>query len=316
MEFLKSIQLFFVRTRFREPRVFMSTERIFIIGATGFLGAHAVRRCAEGFDVFTGSRAAATGPESVQIDITDQASVDAAFQQVEPDTVLLLSALSDIDRCQAEPDQAFAINVRGPGYVASACVRSNARLLFTSSGAVFDGRKHGYTEEDAPTPLSVYGETKARAEAAILALAPSAIILRFGLVVGFAGKQGTNAMLDSLSTRWASGLSVATPTFEYRNPIDAGALSSFMLELLRNQDARGIFHAGASDSISRYELNVKFAERMGYPRDCVLAQTEPTPGRAPRGLDHFLLTDKLRTVCRTPIPSCDQVIARCFDAVA
>jgi len=294
----------------------MGRERIFIIGAQGFLGAHAARKCAEVFDVFTGSRAAATDPGGVQIDITDQAGVDEAFQRVQPDAVLLLAALSDIDRCQAEPDRAFAVNVRGPEHVANACVRTNASLLFTSSAAVFDGSKHGYTEEDAVSPVSVYGKTKAGAEAVVLGLDPSAIVLRFALVLGFAGRKGTNAMLENLSERWAGGTPVATPTFEYRNPIDAGALSSFMLELLRNEQAHGIFHAGASESISRYNLNVKLAERMGYSRKLVLAQTEPDRGRAPRGLDHFLLTDKLRAVCYTPIPSCDQVIARCFDAVA
>jgi dTDP-4-dehydrorhamnose reductase len=294
----------------------MDKARLLLIGANGFLGAHAARKFAESFEVFTGSRVAGTNSKSIQIDITDASSVDAAFQRVKPDAVLLLAALSDIDRCEAEPELAFATNVRGPENVANACARSNARLLFTSSAAVFDGRKHGYVEDDAPTPLSVYGKTKARAEAAVLALWPSAIILRIALVIGFAGNKGTNAMLENLSARWACGSPVATPTFEYRNPIDAVALSSFMLELLKHQHAHGIFHAGAKESISRYGLNLKLAERMGYPSELVLAQTEPAPGRAPRGLDHFLLTDKIRVVCNTPIPSCDEVIARCFDEVA
>src|SRR6202158_4135771 len=293
----------------------MDKARLLLIGANGFLGAHAARKFAQSFDVFTGSRVTATDSKNIQIDITNTSSVDAAFQRVKPDAVLLLAALSDIDRCEAEPELAFAANVRGPENVANACARSNTRLLFTSSAAVFDGSKHGYTEDDAPTPLSVYGKTKARAEAAVLALLPSAIILRIALVIGFAGKKGTNAMLENLSARRAGGWPVATPTFEYRNPIDAAALSSFMLELLK-QDAHGIFHAGAKESISRYGLNLKLAERMGYPSELVLAQTEPAPGRAPRGMDHFLLTDKIRVVCNPPIPSCDEVIARCFDEVA
>lgn len=294
----------------------MDRARLLLIGANGFLGAHATDKSAESFEVFTGSRLAITDSRSVRIDITDASSVDAAFERVRPDAVLLLAALSDIDRCEEEPELAFATNVRGPENVANACARSNARLLFTSSAAVFDGSKHGYTEEDTPTPLSIYGETKARAEAAILAILPSAIILRFALVIGFAGKKGTNALLENLTARWAGGSPVASPTFEYRNPIDAVALSSFMLELLKHEEARGIFHTGAKESISRYDLNLKLAERMGYPSDLVLAQTEPAQGRAPRGLDHFLLTDKIRAVCNTPIPSCDEVIARCFDEAA
>src|SRR3984893_12604530 len=232
----------------------MDKARLLLIGAIGFLGAHAVRKFAESYDVFTSSRVTAADSKSVQMDIADVSSVDATFQRVKPDAVLLLAALSDIDRCEAKPDLAFATNVRGPENVAHACARSNARLLFTSSAAVFDGSKHGYTEDDAPTPLSVYGETKARAEAAVLAILTSTIILRIALAIGFAGKKGTNAMLENLSARWACGSPVATPTFEYRNPIDAAALSSFMLELLKHEGAHGIFHAGAKESISRYVL--------------------------------------------------------------
>jgi dTDP-4-dehydrorhamnose reductase len=294
----------------------MDKARLLLIGANGFLGAYAARKFAESFDIFTGSRTALMDSRNVQVDITDASSVDAAFQRVKPDAVLLLSALSDIDRCEAEPELAFRANVRGPENVANACARSNARLLFTSSAAVFDGSKHGYTEDDAPTPLSVYGKTKARAEAAVLRILPSAIILRIALAIGFAARKGTNAMLENLSERWASGSPVATPTFEYRNPIDAAALSGFMLELLKHEDAHGIFHAGAKESISRYGLNLKLAARMGYPSELVVAQTEPPPDRAPRGTDHFLLTDKIRTVSSIPIPSCDEVIARCFDEVA
>src|SRR6266851_8952584 len=158
---------FLLHARFRGPGTFMDKARLLLIGASGFLGAYAARKFAESFEVFTGSRVAVSDSQNIQIDITDASSVDATFQRAKPDAVLLLAALSDIDRCEAEPELAFATNVRGPENVANACARSNAKLLFTSSAAVFDGSKHGYTEEDAPAPLSVYGETKASAEAAI-----------------------------------------------------------------------------------------------------------------------------------------------------
>ena len=294
----------------------MDKARIFIVGAGGFLGGRAAREAKNSFEVFTGSRNAAIEAGSVQIDITDAASVDAAFQRVRPDAVLMLAALSDIDQCQARPEEAHAINVRGPENVVNACVLSGARLLFTSSAAVFDGNKHGYAEDDTPSPGSVYGETKALAEAAVLALLPSAIVVRIALAIGFAGKAGTNAMMDNLAARWASGSAVASPTFEFRNPIDAGTLSRWMLQLLRSEDAVGFFHAGAKESVSRYDLNAKLARRMGYSGDLVQPQAAPTPGRAPRGKDHYLMTGRLQTVCKISIPSCDEVIERSFDEAA
>jgi dTDP-4-dehydrorhamnose reductase len=293
----------------------MSPEkpRLLIIGSRGFLGSYAAQAAAPDFEVIEGNRSA-KGQPGVVIDVRDEDSVKAAFQTVRPDLVLLFSAISDIDRCEQFPDEAKAINLHGAEHVAHAGARGNARLLFISTGAVFDGRKHGYREEDPASPVSVYGETKAMAEKSVLALGSSAIVVRIALAIGFAHHSGTNSLLDNLKKRWASGQVVALPVHEQRNPIDAVTAARFMLELLKKKDAHGIFHVGCTDPITRYDLGLKLAARMGYP-DQVEPQMEPIPGRAPRGPDHYLLTDKLQAVSAIPIPTCAQVIERCFDVL-
>jgi dTDP-4-dehydrorhamnose reductase len=273
---------------------------------------YAVQAAADTFEVIRGDRRGTGQPGSVQVDIADASSVGRAFRQAQPDFVLLLAAMSDIDRCEVLPEEAFATNARGAENVANACARANARLLFTSSAAVFDGSKHGYREEDAIGPLSVYGKTKAWAEKAVMALTPSALIIRFALVLGFARKSGTNAMLDSVLGKWKAGEPVLFPTREMRNPIDAASLSKMMIAMLAHHHDRGLYHVGASDSISRYELGKRLAVRAGVSPDLVRPQDDPIPGRAPRGEDHFLLTEKIRRVYNLEVESCDQVIERCF----
>lgn len=273
---------------------------------------YAVQAAADTFEVIRGDRRGTGQPGSVQVDIADASSVGRAFRQAQPDFVLLLAAMSDIDRCEVLPEEAFATNARGAENVANACARANARLLFTSSAAVFDGSKHGYREEDAIGPLSVYGKTKAWAEKAVMALTPSALIIRFALVLGFARKSGTNAMLDSVLGKWKAGEPVLFPTREMRNPIDAASLSKMMIAMLAHHHDRGLYHVGASDSISRYELGKRLAVRAGVSPDLVRPQGDPIPGRAPRGEDHFLLTEKIRRVYNLEVESCDQVIERCF----
>ena len=282
---------------------------LLIIGARGFLGQHLARNAASAFQVFEADLPAA-GWEGLVVDVTSAASIEAGFQQASPDVVALLAAISDIDTCENRPELAEEINVRAAARVVEACARTGARLVFTSSAAVFDGTRHGYRESDLPTPVSVYGRTKARAEELIRQALPSAIIFRLALVVGFAQDHGTNAMLNKLAEKLRAGESVSFPNFEYRNPIDAGTLAGFILELLRVPGSSGIFHIGASESISRFDLGVKLAEKLGFARDLIKPQTAPLPGRAPRGLDHFLVTEKIRATCRTPVPSCDEVIER------
>jgi dTDP-4-dehydrorhamnose reductase len=294
-----------------------------VIGARGFLGSYVVSAAeiAGGFQVIRGDRSSAesesiAGTEAVEIDIANAESVSQAFAEARPDCVLLLAAISDIDRCEASPDMALAINARGAEHVASACASNNARLLFTSSAAVFDGNQHSYTEDDAPSPISVYGKSKLWAEQAIMRLVPSAIVLRFDLVLGFARRRGANAILDTLMAKWQAGQPVAFSTQEDRNPIDAATLSEIMLRLIQNcetdREVSGIYHAGASDTLTRYDLGLRLAARAGVSPDLVQPQHEAPPGRAPRGRHHFLLTDKLQSVCKTKTGNSEQVIERCF----
>ena len=177
----------------------------------------------------------------MSIDITSAGSVNAAFDHSKPDCAILLAAVSDIDQCEQRPELAEAVNVCGAAHVAAACRRMGTRLLFTSSAAVFDGTRHGYREADAPTPVSVYGRTKARAEELIVSALPEAIILRLALVIGYAQGDGTNAMLNKFAAKLRAGEPVSLPDFEYRNPIDAATLSDAMLELLRARARRVCF---------------------------------------------------------------------------
>ena len=208
------------------------------------------------------------------------------------------------------------MNVRGPEIVANACARMNARFCSPRPLPSFDGRKHGYREEDDTNPLSVYGETKMRAEEVVRALLPTALVIRISLVLGVARKAGKNSMLDNLQANWRAGKTVAVPMSEFRNPMHAHSLSDLMTTLIADRNVSGIFHAGACDSISRYEMARRLASRAGFPDHLVQPQTMPVPGRAPRGKDHFLLTEKLKKVYPMEIPTCDQVIERCFDGVA
>lgn len=286
---------------------------LLIIGARGFVGQHLAHKATGRFQVFEAGLPKADW-EKLAIDVTSQASIEAGFQQANPDVVVLLAAVSDINVCESRPELAEDINVGGTARVVEACVKTGAKLVFTSSAAVFDGTRHGYRESDAVTPVSVYGRTKARAEDLIRQALRSSIIVRVPLVVGFAQDLGTNAMLNKLAEKLSAGQPVSFPSFEFRNPIDAHTLVRFVLELLDLPDMNGTFHLGASESISRFELGLKLAEGLGFSRDLIKPQTAPLPGRAPRGLDHFLLTEKIRAACTTPVPSCDEVIERAIYA--
>jgi dTDP-4-dehydrorhamnose reductase len=274
------------------------------------VGTHWAAAAQRDFDVWRAARHLPDEDGSLRVDITDPASVRAAFERARPEFVTLLAAQSDIDRCERERELAEQINHHGAVHVARQCAAAQSRLVFTSSDAVFDGTKGSYYEHDPPSPANWYGESKARAERAIAELLPSAAILRLSLVVGRSAHGGGNSYLEKVIGNLRASNPIVSPTYEFRNPIDAGTLCEFLLELVPRRDARGIFHIGASDKQSRYDLVRAIAAAEGADTALVVAQQAPVPGRAPRGRDDFLVTDRLRQFCRTKVPSCQEVIER------
>jgi dTDP-4-dehydrorhamnose reductase len=254
--------------------------RLLVIGSTGFVGSRWSRAAAARFDVVGAARHPQPDNREIRLDITDPASVRAAFDQVRPACVTLLAALSDIDRCQREPELAERLNVGGAANVARQCARFGARLLYTSTDAVFDGTRGLYREDDPPTPPNLYGETKARAEAAIADILPSATIARLSLVLGTSARAGGNSYLQKVIANLRAGNQIISPTYEMRNPIDVITLCEFFTELTVATDAAGIFHVGASDKISRYDLARAIAERLGHDPALIVPQTAPVAGRA------------------------------------
>src|SRR5207302_6964093 len=113
------------------------------------------------------------------IDITDSAGVDAILARETPDLVINLAAYTAVDRAEAEPNKAWAVNCAGAAHIAAACGERATPLIHLSTDYVFDGRKVGsYREEDAANPLGVYGRSKEAGERAVRAALGQHVILR------------------------------------------------------------------------------------------------------------------------------------------
>ena len=100
------------------------------------------------------------------LDIADGEAVARAIDEVAPDVVINCAAFHNLDVCESEPDQAWAVNVRAVREMAQRA----PRLVHLSTNYVFDGRRpEPYGEDDVPAPRSVYSITKLAGEHAALA---------------------------------------------------------------------------------------------------------------------------------------------------
>jgi dTDP-4-dehydrorhamnose reductase len=119
------------------------------------------------------------------VDVCNRARVAAVMDEVRPQLVYHLAALTDVDRCEREPDAAYQVNALGTQIVALECLRTGAEMVLVSTISVFDGEKpEPYTEFDRPNPPNTYARSKYAGERFVRHLLPRSYICRAGWMVG------------------------------------------------------------------------------------------------------------------------------------
>ena len=145
---------------------------LLITGATGTLGRALARACEwRGIAYRLTSRA--------ELALDDAASIARVLDETQPWGVINAAGWVRVDDAEAEPDGCLAANTAGAVRLAEACAERALAFAGFSSDLVFDGRSpRPYLESDALAPLNVYGLSKARAEAQVLALGGRTLMIR------------------------------------------------------------------------------------------------------------------------------------------
>nr|MBF0223152.1 sugar nucleotide-binding protein [Desulfobulbaceae bacterium] len=84
-------------------------------------------------------------------DITDSKAVTEKLHTIHPDLVINTAAMHNVEACEENPAQAFAVNGIGARNLAIASKTMGFTLFHISTDYVFDGNKNSpYLESDSP----------------------------------------------------------------------------------------------------------------------------------------------------------------------
>jgi len=274
-------------------------DSILITGVHGQLGRAVAAACEdrhlehEGRDIDT-------------LDIRDSQMVDDWVSSARPTTIINCAAFTAVDDCEANEEQAQAVNATAVSHLAAACDRVGARLVHISTDYVFAGDgNRPYTEDDPVAPASAYGRTKLRGEECARK-AERHLVVRTAWLYGHGSRNFVEAIRSQIDGG-AGSLKVVAD--QHGCPTFCDDLACALLDLI-DTGAHGIVHAVNAGHTTWHGFALEIANLLHSQVDVLPVTTEEVPRPAARPAYSVLDTSRLEGILGRSMPPWSEGLAR------
>jgi len=203
-------------------------------------------------------------PSRSEFDLSEPEGLAERLDSISPSVVINAAAFTDVGGAEREENResAFRINRDAPGALAEACEQMRVPFAHVSTDYVFDGKQERpYSEDDAPRPLQVYGQSKLEGELAVSEANADALIVRVSTLYGTSRRRRPHYVDAILRQAIERGeLTVVVPPVSA--PSYAPDVATALLKLL-SIGTSGLVHVTNAGHCSRLELARKVVELAG-----------------------------------------------------
>ncbi len=226
------------------------------------------------------------------MDVTNAEGVKRMFGYIQPKVVFHAAALTKVDYCERNPEEAMLVNATGTENVVAQAKKYGAKVIYFSTDYVFPGKDEGeYTEDEEPNPINMYGKSKLAGEFYVSEY-ENGIIIRTAQVFAPIGRNFPAAIREKLS----AGEQVQVVSDEIATPTYAPHLAEAIVKLLPKADRR-IYHIRGPSVLSYYEWALSLALAANLPPENIhpisakaLKRDAPRPLRAVLSMKRYLET--------------------------
>jgi dTDP-4-dehydrorhamnose reductase len=276
--------------------------RILVTGASGLLGSRLVELALQkGHEVISSYKNhVPVHGKPLALDLTRAAEVTKAFSEVHPDVIINTAAMTDVDKCELEPEAAFSANSRAVYNIADAAKETESFVVQVSTDYVFDGERGGYSEHDETRPVNKYGESKLEGEKAVMNELGKEMwsVARSSVIYGWGRASRPNAgtfVYEKLSR----GESIRMARDLFSSPTLNTSLSLMLIEIAERQ-LPGIIHVAGATRLSRYDFAIGLAKTFRLDATLIKAvQANDIQWTAKRPADSSLTVRRAQKLLRS-----------------
>jgi len=222
----------------------------------------------------------------ILLDLTDQDKIIHTIQEIKPDKIIHLAAMTGVDQCETQQDLAMKINANATEIMAKQAAKYNAFFLYISTDYVFDGINGMRKESDTPNPLGFYGKSKLAGEIALNKIPSSWCIARTSTPFGIHKTKKSFPIWVKENLKSKKEISVLTDQFT--SPTYVPNLSKMLIEIATRQLV-GIYHTAGDIKISRYNFAEMVAEKLNLDKKLLIpTKTDEMNWNAQRPKDSSL----------------------------
>jgi dTDP-4-dehydrorhamnose reductase len=232
---------------------------VLVTGATGLLGSTLVPWLHERGHRVT--RLGNTQATDINADLASYEQTAHALDQANPEVIINLAALTNVDRCETHPHEAYLLNVKP---VESLCewmraVGQPCHLIQISSDQLYDGV--GPHAENELTIRNQYAMSKLAGEFAAVTVPSTILRTNF---VGRSLREGRISFTDWLHR----ALRGTAPINVFEDVMFSPLAISTLCDCIDRSIAErplGIFNLGSRDGMSKSDFAFAFAAATGLP---------------------------------------------------
>jgi dTDP-4-dehydrorhamnose reductase len=199
-------------------------------------------------------------------DVRDFKQMSESIKEFNPDIIINLAALTDLELCERQTENAWLTNGLGAENIGLIASQLDVPYIYVSTAGIFNGDKDVYNDFDAPNPTSYYAKAKYYGECFVCQSVKKHYVVRAGWMMG-GGIKKDKKFINKIYKQISTGCKVlnvvddklGTPTYT----VD---FAKGLLKLLES-DLYGLYNQVCGGSGSRYDVALEFIKLLGLEKE-------------------------------------------------